>query len=414
MWSETSPMRERVRFVVDVDRRDLPVVELCERYGVSRKTAYKWLGRYRADGPAGLEDRSRRPEHSPNATDPVVVALLEELRRRHPTWGAGKLLKVLGRREPELHLPARSTGCELLKRAGLVLQSRRRLRRGHPGPPLSVMDEPNAVWCADFKGQFKTRDGVYCYPLTVTDGFSRCLLCCQGLRCTRHELVKPLFTRLFHEYGLPWIIRTDNGAPFASTALGRLSHLSVWWIRLGIHPELTEPASPAQNGRHERMHKTLKAETARPPAGSLAAQQVRFNAFRREFNEERPHEALGKRRRRRSMSDRRGSFLRNCRRSSTPGTTNFATSAKTGRFAGERPGSALRPCWRTSTSASKKSATDSGTYTSAVSDWDVSTRGGCRSKIRTDAGHGGIRYPCPRTNPSPMSPTEHSLIQCFA
>jgi putative transposase len=293
VWSSTSPMRERVRFVADMDRCELPVRELCERYGVSRKTAYKWLSRYREEGPAGLQDRSRRPRHSPNATDPLVVALLEELRGRHPTWGAGKLLKVLGRREPQLELPARSTGCELLKRAGLVRQSRRRLRRGHPGPPLSVMDEPNAVWCADFKGQFKTRDGVYCYPLTVTDGFSRYILCCQGLGSTRHELAKPVFSRLFQEYGLPRIIRTDNGVPFASTALGRLSHLSVWWIRLGIQPELTEPASPAQNGRHERMHKTLKAETARPPAGNLAAQQVRFNAFRREFDDERPHEALG-------------------------------------------------------------------------------------------------------------------------
>lgn len=293
MWSSTSPMRERVRFVADVERGELTIDELCDRYGVSRKTGYKWLGRYRGEGPAGLQDRSRRPHHSPNATDPLVVALLEELRRLHPSWGAEKLLKVLGRREPRLELPGRSTGCELLKRAGLVRQKRRNIRRGHPGPPLSKMDEPNAVWCADFKGQFKTRDGVYCYPLTVTDGFSRYLLCCQGLRSTRHELAKPVFTRLFQEFGLPRIIRTDNGVPFASTALGRLSHLSAWWIRLGIQPELTEPASPAQNGRHERMHKTLKAETTRPPAGNLAAQQVRFNAFRREFNDERPHEALG-------------------------------------------------------------------------------------------------------------------------
>jgi hypothetical protein len=155
------------------------------------------------------------------------------------------------------------------------------------------MSAPNAVWSADFKGQFKTRDGVYCYPLTVTDGVSRYLLGCQGLRSPCEELSRPVFTRPFQEYGLPEVIRTDNGSPFASTALGRLSRLSAWWIRLGITPELTEPASPSQNGRHERMHKTLKAETARRPAGTLRAQQARFNRFRREYNEDRPHEALG-------------------------------------------------------------------------------------------------------------------------
>jgi transposase InsO family protein len=285
-------MRERVRFVADVERAELTVKELCERYAVSRKTGYKWLARYERKGPEGLVDLSRRPHESPGATDRQIVAALEELRRRHPTWGAGKLLKVLGRREPRWKLPQRSTGCAILKRAGLVRQRRSSVKRGHPGPPLSVMDEPNAVWCADFKGHFKTRDGLYCYPLTITDGFSRYLLGCQGLRSTRVELAKPVFARVFEEYGLPRVIRTDNGAPFATTALGRLSSLSVWWIRLGIEPELIEPASPAQNGRHERMHKTLKAETTRPPSGSLAAQQVRFNRFRREYNEERPHEAL--------------------------------------------------------------------------------------------------------------------------
>jgi len=158
---------------------------------------------------------------------------------------------------------------------------------------MSTMAEPNAVWCADFKGHFKTRDGRYCYPLTVTDGFSRYLLECQGLRAPSTVLSKPVFTRVFEEHGLPSIIRTDNGAPFATTALGRLSELSVWWIRLGIAPELTEPASPQQNGRHERMHRTLKAEAVQPSAGNLSAQQVRFNRFRSEFNDERPHEALG-------------------------------------------------------------------------------------------------------------------------
>ena len=152
---------------------------------------------------------------------------------------------------------------------------------------------PNDIWTADFKGHFKTRDGLYCYPLTVVDGFSRYLLACQGLRSTEHSGSQPVFRRLFHEYGLPRIIRTDNGVPFATTALGRLSRLSVWWIRLGIYPELIQPSHPEQNGRHERMHRTLKAEATRPPGGHLAGQQRRFNAFRREYNDERPHEALG-------------------------------------------------------------------------------------------------------------------------
>jgi transposase InsO family protein len=288
-------MRERVGFVAAVERNELTFAEICERFEISRKTGYKWRGRFAESGPAGLVERSRRPHHSPNATPRRVAEALEELRRRHPSWGAGKLLTILGQRHPAWQLPTRSTGCELLKRAGLVRQRRRRSRLDHPGPPLSEMNAANAVWSADFKGQFKTRDGVYCYPLTVSDGFSRYLLGCQGLRSPCEQLVRPVFTRLFEEYGLPWMIRTDNGSPFASTALGRLSRLSVWWIRLGIAPELTQPASPAQNGRHERMHKTLKAETVRPPAGNLSAQQVRFNRFRREYNEERPHEALGQR-----------------------------------------------------------------------------------------------------------------------
>jgi transposase InsO family protein len=286
-------MHERVRFVSDVARGEQGLSELCECYTVSRKTGYKWLERYEAEGPAGLVDRSRRPHHSPTATESRVAEALVQLRQRHPTWGAGKLLKILRKRQPRWPLPVRSTGCELLKRAGLVRARRRRSKPGHPGPPMSVMNEPNAVWCADFKGEFKTRDGEYCYPLTVTDGFSRFLLGCQALRSTRTELAKPVFTRIFEEYGLPRVVRTDNGVPFATTALARLSHLSVWWIRLGIEPELTEPASPSQNGRHERMHRTLKAEATRPPAGNLAAQQVRFNRFRAEYNEERPHESLG-------------------------------------------------------------------------------------------------------------------------
>lgn len=291
-WRQSAPMDERLKFIGDYARGELEVAELCRRYSISRKTGYKWIARYELDGGAGLLDRSRRPRSCPHRTATEVEEALVELRQLHPTWGAKKLLKVLGQRQPRWALPARSTCCDLLLRHGLVPYKRRRRPLIHPGRPLTGMDAPNAIWTADFKGQFRTGDGEYCYPLTVVDGYSRFLLGCQGLRSTRIELAKPVFQRLFAEYGLPQMIRTDNGVPFASTALGRLSTLSVWWIRLGIRPELIQPAHPEQNGRHERMHRTLKAETTRPPRDNLSAQQVRFNRFRREYNEVRPHEAL--------------------------------------------------------------------------------------------------------------------------
>jgi putative transposase len=291
-WRETSPMDQRLRFIADYREGSADFSELCLRYNVSRKTGYKWVGRYEADGPAALNDRSRRPHSCPFATPREAVERLLDLRRHHPTWGAKKLLKVLERRDPDCDLPGRTTCCDILKRHGLVTSRRRRKYPGHPGRPRTAIDAPNAVWTADFKGQFRTRDGQYCYPLTVVDGYSRYLLGCQGLRSTSIELARPVFSRLFAEYGLPRIIRTDNGVPFATTALGRLSTLSVWWIRLGIYPELIEPAHPEQNGSHERMHRTLKRETAHPARGDLASQQVRFNEFRREYNHERPHEAL--------------------------------------------------------------------------------------------------------------------------
>jgi transposase InsO family protein len=284
-------MDQRLRFIGDYRRGDVAFSELCDRYGVSRKTGYKWVGRYELRGPRGLEDVSRRPHSFPTATPLPVVEQLLGVRRSHPNWGAKKLLAILQRRGVT-SLPGRSACCDILKRHGLVVSHRRRKYPGHPGRPASQILRPNDLWSADFKGQFKTRDGRYCYPLTVADGYSRFLLACQGLRSTALELARPVFQRLFDDYGLPRVIRTDNGVPFATTALGRLSTLSVWWIRLGIFPELIEPAHPEQNGSHERMHRTLKRETTRPPKGSLAAQQVSFNRFRTEYNEERPHEAL--------------------------------------------------------------------------------------------------------------------------
>jgi transposase InsO family protein len=285
-------MDQRTQFIADYLREVLSVTELCDLYGISRKTAYKWIERYLRQGPAGLEERSRRPQLSPNRTPDEVTQALLEARRRHPSWGGKKLLTLVHKRHPRWDLPHRSTVCDILSRHGMVAKKRQRRRIGHPGKPTSLILAPNELWSADFKGQFKTGNGRYCYPLTVADGYSRYLLGCQGLNSTSVEEAKPVFTRLFREYGLPKRIRTDNGVPFATSTLARLSRLSAWWVRLGILPELIEPGKPQQNGRHERMHRTLKAETTRPAAGSLPAQQRKFNVFIDEFNNERPHEAL--------------------------------------------------------------------------------------------------------------------------
>ncbi len=291
-WSQTSPMDQRTQFIADYLREMLCVTELCDLYGISRKTAYKWIDRYLRHGPAGLEERSRKPQRSPNETPQDIVAAILDARRRHPWWGAKKLLTLLHKGHPRWSLPGRSTVCDILSRNGLVPRKRTRRRIGHPGKPTSAILAPNDGWSADYKGQFRTGDGLYCYPLTVADGYSRFLLGCQALSSTAVDEAKPVFMRLFKEYGLPQRIRTDNGVPFATNTLARLSRLSAWWVRLGILPELIEPGHPQQNGRHERMHRTLKAETTRPAAGSLAAQQRKFNCFREEFNHERPHEAL--------------------------------------------------------------------------------------------------------------------------
>jgi transposase InsO family protein len=285
-------MDQRTQFIADFLRDALSMTELCALYGVARKTGDQWIDRYRRHGPAGLEERSRRPCRSPNQTSDEIVSAILAARRRHPTWGGKKLLALLHKRQPRWLLPGRSTACDILKRHGMVPIKRSRRRIGHPGKPTSAILAPNDVWSADYKGQFRTGDGRYCYPLTVADGFSRYLLGCQALASTAGEGAKPIFTRLFQEYGLPKRIRSDNGVPFATNTLARLSTLSAWWVRLGILPELIEPGRPEQNGRHERMHRTLKAETTRPAAGSLAAQQRKFNVFREEFNHERPHEAL--------------------------------------------------------------------------------------------------------------------------
>jgi len=286
-WCETSQMDQRQAFVWEAKQQWWSMVELCERYEISRKTGYKWLAR------AGdLAERSRRPHHCPHAIPDDIVQRLLRFRRAHRRWGPKKLVGELEKRYPTVAWPARSTVSLLLKRHGLVRPRRRRTPPEPAAHALTPMHRPNAVWSIDFKGQFPTGSGETCYPLTVQDGFSRYLLACAGLRGAYGVATHRVLERVFREYGMPEVIRSDNGTPFAGHGLARLSHLAVWFIRLGIRPELIAPSSPQQNGRHERMHRTLKADTARPPAASWAGQLRRFARFRTEYNEARPHEAL--------------------------------------------------------------------------------------------------------------------------
>lgn len=292
-WRSSLPMDLRMQFIGDYLRGVFTIAELSREYQISRKTAYKWIDRYEAGGASALVDRSRRPLHFPNATPPELVKALLTKRQKHPHWGAKKILDLLSKDQPDREWPARATACDIFARHGLVRKVRRRRVIGHAGKPPTVVAAPNQLWSADFKGQFKTRDGYYCYPLTVTDNFSRYILGCQALGTTSYQQAKPVFRRLFQEFGLPECMRTDNGIPFAAVSLARLSSLAAWFIRLGIKRELIEPGKPYQNGRHERMHRPLKAETTRPPAGNRATQQRRFNSWVHEFNHVRPHEALG-------------------------------------------------------------------------------------------------------------------------
>ncbi|MGC9343046.1 MAG: integrase core domain-containing protein [Bacteroidales bacterium] len=292
-WKEVRLMDERIRFIADYLNQYFTVTELCKRYNISRKTAYKWINRYFKAGPEALIDQCRRPHHFSTRTPLEIENEIITLRGRHSSWGAKKLLWRMGKDHPDWKLPAISTTSRILKKHGCVKKRRRSRKRFHPGKPFSPITGPNDTWTADFKGHFKTRDGIYCYPLTIADASSRFLLACDGLLSTKHSLAKPVFKRLFKKYGLPKRIRTDNGNPFASIALGRLSRLSVWWIRLGIWPELIEPGHPEQNGIHERMHRTLKRETVIPPAANLKKQQERFDHFLYEYNNERPHEGIG-------------------------------------------------------------------------------------------------------------------------
>lgn len=293
-WKETCVMEERLKFVTAAIEGGWPFADLCRAHGISRKTGYKFLERYNKYGLEGLRDRSRAPLVQAQATAPEMIDLLLDERRAHPRWGPRKIVRFLERKHPSiLEWPAVSTVGEILKRHGLV-EKRKRRRRTPPSNATPTLEAraPNHIWCADFKGHFRTRDGSRCDPLTVSDGFSRFLI---GCRCVGGQSVGdvlPAFSRLFERYGLPRVIRTDNGPPFASAGLLGLSQLSVWWIKLGITPERIMPGRPDQNGAHGRLHRTLKAETAMPPRDNLRAQQRAFDRFRVEYNTERPHEAL--------------------------------------------------------------------------------------------------------------------------
>jgi transposase InsO family protein len=286
-------MDQRVQFIAAWQQQQTSFAGLCQDFGISRRTGYKWVARYQQDGITGLQERSRVPHHSPQAISGEVAALLRAARAAHPTWGPKKLLPWLERQQVGMALPAASTVGELLKREGLTVARRMRRRTPVRTAPLAHADQPNAVLTADFKGQFRLGDGGLCYPLTIMDGYSRYLVRCQALPSTSRQLAQPVFAAVFRQVGVPAVIHTDNGPPFASTGLGGLSELGVWFIRLGIVVEHSRPGHPEENGRHERMHRTLKAEATRPPEASLRRQQVRFDRFVREYNEERPHEALG-------------------------------------------------------------------------------------------------------------------------
>jgi|SRR5215472_1705736 len=294
-WKESSVLDQRLEFVLEYNRNLVTMAELCREHEISRQTGYKWVERHQQEGRRGLEDLSRAPQRHPNQISAKIAERILDLRREHPLWGPRKLQAYLCQRYSRTVWPAASTIGELLHRQGLTIP--RRLRRKTPPytQPFASADQPNRVWCADFKGWFRTGDGKRIDPLTLSDACSRYLLRCQVVEKTNTEQLLGIYEAAFREYGLPGTIRNDNGAPFASRAIAGISRLSLYLMKLGIVPERIEPGHPEQNGRHERMHRTLKAETANPPAANGRAQQRCFDRFRREYNEERPHEALQQR-----------------------------------------------------------------------------------------------------------------------
>ena len=285
-------MEEKLRFVLEYDSGEHTVTELCQRYEIARETGYVWLRRYRQLGLSGLVERSRAAHRHRNQMPEDLERMVLELRQAHMRWGPRKLKKILERNEPGRVWPATSTIGALLKREGLVVARKKRRRTAPYSEPLAHATGSNRVWCADFKGWFRTGDGERIDVLTISDAHSRYLLRCQAVEKTDTARVQAIFEAAFREYGMPAAIRTDNGPPFASSAVAGLSRLAVWWIKLGIVPERIAAGHPEQNGRHERMHRTLKQEVAQPPAANRRKQQQALERFRQEYNQVRPHEAL--------------------------------------------------------------------------------------------------------------------------
>jgi putative transposase len=291
-WNASNVMDQRVSFISACVVGEMSMTELCELYSISRVTGYKWLLRYQAEGSSGLADRSSAPHLHGRQTPEAIAEALRSLRRQRPNWGPKKLVAYLSAKQSDVPWPAPSTAGEILKRAGLVGPRRKRRRAPVTGLPLTHPLYPNHVWAADHKGWVQTCYGARLEPLTVTDGFSRYLVSLSATQTTRANEAHPLFRQAFEDHGLPEVIRTDNGSPFASASVTGLTSLSAHWTRLGIRHERIAPGKPQQNGRHERFHLTLK-EAMTPPEKSQAEQQQRFDLYRRDYNEERPHEALG-------------------------------------------------------------------------------------------------------------------------
>ena len=289
-WKTSSVMDEKLRFIYEYERDEETMRGLCRRHGISRETGYVWLRRFRQHGAAGLVELNRAPRWHPNPTRPEIEEAVLQLREAHMKWGPRKLKRILERDQPGSVWPAASTMGEIVKRAGLVVPRKKRRRTEPYTQPLAHANQSNRVWCADFKGWFRTKDSTRIDPLTITDAWSRYLLRAQAVEKTDAERVRAIFQAAFREHGLPEAIRTDNGAPFASSALGGLSRLSVWWIKLGIAPERIQAGHPEQNGRHERMHRTLKQDVHL--ADDWRSQQRELDRFRQDFNHVRPHEAL--------------------------------------------------------------------------------------------------------------------------
>jgi putative transposase len=295
-WTMERPMDQKVKVISLWLEGVYGITELSIIFGVSRKTIYKWINRYANEGITGLEEKSRAAKTHPNITDADKIERIIEFKLKHDTWGPKKIIDCLERKYPEENWPSASTAGEWLNKTGLVKSRKKRRRVQRYQDHFIDCTEPNDVWSADYKGQFYTKDRKVCYPLTVTDNYSRYLIACNGLEGPRYAETKECFERIFREYGLPNAIRTDNGTPFAGMSIGGLSRLSIWWIQLGILPERIAPGEPQQNGRHERMHRTLKESTTNPAGANLYEQQKKFDFFRVEYNIERPHESIGMKR----------------------------------------------------------------------------------------------------------------------